>query len=575
MNIIQQLQKQGVLEKEEATSLDYEVKTSGRRPEEVLLEKGLVTEDFLFKLKGENLKVQLREVDVDSIPLEVLENIPEESARHYQMIPLAKNDNVLEIGMVYPEDLPSQEALKFLARYGKFNYQVFLIRKSDLEGLLKKYRNLKTEVTKALEELEVELKPGEIEEMPKTAAEFERMAEEAPISKMVDVILRHAVEGDASDIHIEPQREKARVRFRVDGILHSSIFLPLGILPAIVARVKILSKLRIDETRIPQDGRFGKKIEGKQIDFRIATFPTGMGEKVALRVLDPKEGLKDFSNLGLEGRNFEVVNEAVQKAFGAILATGPTGSGKTTTLYAILNLLNKEGVNIVTLEDPIEYFIEGVNQSQVRPEIGYTFASGLRQILRQDPDIIMVGEVRDEETADLAIHAALTGHVVLSTLHTSNSLGAIPRLVDLGVRSFLIPPALSAVLAQRLVRRICPDCKNRITAKGKIKTMILEEINSFPPDLKKDILEKYKTIYIYEGKGCKKCNNKGLVGRTGIFEALQMTDELTDIVLREPSKTKIEKEAERQGMVTMRQDGILKVLKGVTSIEEVLRATEE
>ncbi len=575
MDLIQQLVKRGVLEKKEATSLQFEIKSSGKKPEEILLEKGVVTEEFLFGLKSKNLNIPLRRVEEGGVPLKVLEQIPEESARYYQIIPLARKDKVLEVGMVYPEDLAAKEALKFLARHGKFDYKVFLITKSNFENLLKEYKTLRREVGKALEEFEVEFEPERIEKWPKTVAEFEKMAEEKPISKVVDVVLRHAVEGESSDIHIEPQKTKARVRFRVDGVLHSSISLPLGVLPSVVARIKILSNLRIDETRIPQDGRFSKEISGKAIDFRVSTFPTSLGEKVAIRILDPKEGLKDFRELGLERRNFEVVQEAVRRPLGIILATGPTGCGKTTTLYAILNLLNKERVNIVTLEDPVEYFIEGINQSQVRPEIDFDFASGLRQIVRQDPDIIMVGEIRDEETADLATHAALTGHLVLSTLHTSNAPGAIPRLIDLGVRSFLIPPTLSIVIAQRLVRKICPHCKKRIRAKGKIRLLILKEVESLPQRIKKEFIKKIKTPYIYRAEGCKKCKFKGLLGRTGIFEVLKMTDSLAEIISKEPSELKIRKEAENQGMITMRQDGILKVLEGITSIEEVIRVIGE
>lgn len=372
----------------------------------------------------------------------------------------------LQVGMVYPEDFKSQEALKFLARQQNFVYQVFLITSTNFNELLKQYRNLKGEVGTALEELKEEIKK---EKGIIKTEELERLAEEAPISKIVAVILRQALEGDASDIHIEPTKEKLRVRFRFLGTLHSSIILPLKIHPAVIARIKILSNLKIDETRVPQDGRFSTKINGKNIDFRVSTFPTALGEKVALRVLDPSIGFKKFEDLGLRGRNLQAVKEAVIKPYGLILATGPTGSGKTTTLYSILQLLNKEGTNIVTLEDPIEYFLEGVNQSQIKPEIGYDFGTGLRQILRQDPNIIMVGEIRDEETASLVTNAALTGHIVLSTLHTNNSLGVIPRLIDLGVKPYLIPSTLSVAIAQRLVRTLCPECKKRLSPVRKLK----------------------------------------------------------------------------------------------------------
>ena len=574
MTLLQQLVKKGILEKEKAASLEYEIKTSAKKEEEVVLEKKIVPEDFLFGLKSENLKIPLKEVLPEEVPLRVLELIPEESAKYYQMIPLAKKDNVLEVGMVYPEDLKCQEVLKFLARQGKFTYRVFLITFTTFNNLLKQYRTLKQEVTRALEELETEIKTEAIEIKPGFPAELERIAAEAPISRVVAVILRHAVGGKASDIHIEPTRDKLRVRFRLDGVLYPSIFLPPKIHPAVVARIKILSNLRIDETRIPQDGRFTAKIEDKNIDFRVSTFPTTLGEKVAIRVLDPKEGLKSFEELGLEGRNFEIVKEAVKKPYGMILAVGPTGCGKTTTLYAILRILNKEVVNIMTLEDPVEYFMEGVNQSQVKPDIGYTFATGLRHMVRQDPDIIMVGEIRDGETASLAIHAALTGHILLSTVHTTNSLGVIPRLVDLGIQPFLIPPTLSIALAQRLVRKLCPDCKKKVKPNKEIEDLILREIDSFPPGAKKDI-QIPKPVMIWEAKGCRKCNHSGYAGRIGIFEVLSMTDELGEIILKEPSEAKIAQEAKRQGAITMKQDGILKILDGTTSIEEVIRVGEE
>jgi len=573
MSLVQQLVQRGVLEKETALSLEYEIKSSGKKEEEFLLERRIVPEELLFDLKSKVLNVPLKKISPDEISLKTLELIPEESAKFYQMIPIGMKNDILEVGMVYPEDLKAKEALKFLARQGKFSYNIFLITPTDFREVLKKYRTLKTEVTAALEELETEMKVEKIER-PLAAEEMVRLAEEAPISKVVGVMLRYAVDSRASDIHIEPTREKLRARFRVLGILHSSIFLPLKILPAVVARVKILSDLRIDETRIPQDGRFSAKIEEKEIDFRVSTFPTSRGEKVALRILDPTLGLKSFDELGLTGRSFEVLKSSIKKPYGMILVTGPTGCGKTTTLYAILQGLNKEGVNIVTLEDPIEYYLDGINQSQTRPEIGYNFAQGLRHILRQDPNIIMVGEIRDEETADLAIHAALTGHLVLSSIHTTTALGVIPRLIDLGIKPYLISPALSIALAQRLARALCPLCKKKIKPSKEIEEMILKEIENFPEIIKKEI-NLPNPFSMYQPVGCKKCNQVGYSGRIGLFEVLKMTDLLGEIILKEPSEIKIMEEAKRQGMLTMKQDGILKVLEGITTIEEVLRVAEE
>jgi type IV pilus assembly protein PilB len=574
MPLIKQLIERGIIDKEKAVALEAEAQRSGKKTEEVLMEKGIVSEEVLFSIKSENLKIPLKSIAPDQAILKVLELVPEETAKYYQMIPLEKTEDFLEIGMVYPEDLKAQEALKFLARQEKFNPKIFLITPNDFKILLKQYRTLKKEVGMALDELEVELKEEKVKAGPKTAEDFQRMAEEAPITKIVAVILRHAVEGLASDIHIEPTRDKLRVRFRLMGTLHSSIFLPLKVHPAVVARIKIISNLKIDETRVPQDGRFSTKIGLKSIDFRVSTFPTSLGEKVAIRVLDPETGLKTFENLGLEGNNLKILKSAVLRPYGLVLATGPTGSGKTTTLYAVLQLLNKDSVNIVTLEDPIEYFVEGVNQSQIRPEIGYDFPVGLRQILRQDPNIIMIGEVRDEETASLVIHSALTGHIVLSTLHTSNVLGVIPRLIDMGIKPYLIPAALQCALAQRLVRKLCSECKKEIKPKQEIKEMMLKEIEEMPLSVKKE-LGSLKSITIYEPGGCQKCFNSGFEGRISLFEVLSMTDSLADIILKSPSEAAIRKEAKDQGMVTMKQDGILKVLKGITTIEEVLRVAEE
>lgn len=571
MSLIKLLLKKEIITREQATALEYEVKSSKKSEEEIILKDAIVTEDFLFGLKSETLKIPFKIVSVDDVKLKTMETIPEESAKYYKMIPLARDEDNLEIGMVFPEDLKAREALNFLARQNKFAYKVFLISLSNFIDLLKKYRSLKKEVGRALEELETEMeKRPEIK-----AAQVERMAEEAPISKVVAVILRHAVDGAASDIHIEPGREKLRVRFRLDGVLHASIFLPMRILPAIVARIKILSNLKIDETRIPQDGRFSTKVAERNIDFRVSVLPTTLGEKVVMRILDPSKKKIDLESLGIMGRNLQVLKRCLEKSFGMILSTGPTGSGKSTTLYSILNIFNDGKENISTLEDPVEYYMEGINQSQIKPEIGFTFSNGLRALLRQDPDIIMVGEIRDEETASLAIHASLTGHIVLSTLHTSNSLGVIPRLIDMGVEKFLLPPVLNLAMAQRLVRQLCPHCKEKIKAPKKIAESIEKEIKGMPETSKKEIKIE-KGIEIYKAKGCKRCGNTGYAGRIGIFEVLEMTPSLEDVIISDQaSETRIVQEAKKQDMITMRQDGIIKVLNGITSFEEILRVAQD
>lgn len=570
-NLISALVKKGAIDKEKALVLQEEIKKSKLKEEEVILKKGIVSEDVLFNLKSEELQIPFKKSFPEDISLDVLKLIPEEAANFYKIIPLGKKGDIADIGMVYPEDLESREALKFLTRQQKISYNVFLISLSNFAELFKKYRTLREEVAKALKEIEVA--GGEKVKNLKPSA-FEVLTEEAPIAKMVAVILRHAVEGEASDVHIEPVRNQIRVRFRLDGVLYPSLFLPLKVLPAIVSRIKILSDLKIDETRLPQDGRFRIEFDKNEIDFRVSTFPTIQGEKVTMRILDPKKGLREIEDAGISGRNLEVVMRALNKPFGLILVTGPTGSGKSTTLYTFLTYLNKEQTNIVTVEDPVEYFIDGLSQSQVKPEIGYDFPSALRQIVRQDPDIIMVGEIRDEETASLAVHASLTGHLVLSTLHANNAIGVIPRLVDMGVKPFLIPASLSLAIGQRLVRKLCSDCKKKIKATKEHEKIIFEGLKNLPDSVKESAIGS-NPLYIWKAQGCKSCNDQGYKGRLAIFEMLEMTSQLESIILEGLSERKLQDEAARQGMMTMRQDGFLKALKGLTSIEEIVRETDE
>jgi len=572
MTFINQLLKGKIIDKKTVESLRKEIKSSGQTLEELVLEKNLVSEDELFKLKSESLNIPLKKSLPTEVAVGVLEFIPKDSVEHYKMIPLALKDNMLEVGMIYPEDLKAQEALNFLARQRNFNYRVSLITPSHFQGFLRQYQTLGKEVKVALQELEQQLQPGKKELTPKNAAEIVQKRGDAPISKTVAVILKHAVEGQASDIHIEPLKKKTRVRFRLDGVLHSSLLLPQEVHASIVARIKIISKLKIDETRIPQDGRFSITMDNQDIDFRVSTFPTTLGEKVVMRVLNADQRLINFEKLGLDGRNLEIIKRASKKPFGMILVTGPTGSGKTTTLYTVLDSLNKEGVNIVTLEDPVEYFIAGVSQSQVKPEIGYSFATGLRHVLRQDPDIIMVGEIRDSETADLATHASLTGHIVLSTVHTNNALGAIPRMIDLEVKPFLLPSTINVVIAQRLARRLCPHCRKKIRPGNKARELIMKELDSLSPEARA-AYGKEQDIAIWEPVGCSQCVGSGHVGRIGLFEVLEMSKELGEIILLEPTERKIAEEAKRQGMITIRQDAVLKMLRGEISIEEVVRTT--
>jgi type IV pilus assembly protein PilB len=573
--LLQKLVSLGLLDNDSAESVYNETKGSDKTEEEIILSKKLVEENQLFDAKSQTVGFVYKSEVGKNIPLRILELIPEDSARHYNLIPLDQEGTRVEIGMLYPEDIKAQEVLRFLSIEKGFKYDIALIDFTTFNELLKRYKSLKQEVTKALGDLETEIEQDPKRKDREVKAEAEKISEEAPISRIVAVLLRNAVEGKASDIHIEPTFDKTQVRFRLDGILHTSIILPKKVHPAIVARIKILSNLKIDESRMPQDGRFSLKFSDKRIDFRVSTFPTSEGESVCLRILDPTEGVKKVDELGLIGKPLSLLKNAVKKPYGMILSTGPTGSGKTTTLYAILQSLDRDKVNIMTLEDPVEYVVDGINQSQARPDIGYTFASGLRSILRHDPNVIMVGEIRDHETADLAVHSALTGHLVLSTLHTNNAVGAIPRFINLGVESFLIPSSLNLVIGQRLVRRLCPDCKEKTKPNKEVEDMILKELKSLPESTLQEYGVNLKDISIYKPKGCEKCGQQGYTGRIGIFEIFEVNDKMSAIITKDVSEDKIKTEAIKEGMILMRQDGFIKVVSGITSIEEVISKTKE
>lgn len=547
-----------------------EARRSGRSPEAVLWDFPEVDIEKLLALKARLVGAEVAVLEPGSvIPAETLRIVPEEVVMRYQAVPLRVADDTLEVGMLNPQDIVAEEALRFLATRRHFRIKKWLISPKDFKEVLRQYRGLREEVTEALGELETEIKEE------RAAPEESRIVEEAPLTKTVAVILKYATEGRASDIHIEPLAvgKKTRVRFRLDGALHTSLYMPLDVHAGVVSRIKVLSDMKIDETRIPQDGRFRATIEDRQIDFRVSTFPQVGGEKVVMRILDPNLGLKSLQDLGLVGYNAEVVNRAIAKPFGMILITGPTGSGKSTTLNGILRILNEETDNIVTLEDPVEYYLEGISQSEIKPEIGYTFASGLRHILRQDPDIIMVGEIRDLETAGLAVHASLTGHLLFSTLHTNTAVGVVPRLVDMKLEPFLIAATLKVAIGQRLIKRLCAFCKEEEPLKDAAKKIVEGEFARLPKteQPRRDAIVEMK---FFKAVGCKRCGRKGTKGRIAVYEALEMTPELGQIVAHEPSEPQILAEAKRQGMVTMKQDGILKALEGLVSLEEVLQAVE-
>ncbi len=505
-----------------------------------------------------------------SIPSEAANFIPKESITFYNLAPFEFKDNVLKVGVTDPTNLQALQALEFVGQKQGVQVQIYLASRSSIDVMVGRSKNLTSVVGQALEDFQVQ---RDKETAPKVQAQVQSNIEGAPIVRIVDVILSNAIEANASDIHIEPSDTDVRVRYRIDGILHTSLMLPKHVHPAIISRLKILSNLKIDESRLPQDGRFHVDVGGKSVDLRVSILPLIYGEKVVMRILDKSGKVPTLEDLGIRGKTLEWVLENIKKTHGIFLITGPTGSGKSTTLYSILSMINTMSVNIVTLEDPVEYFIEGINQSQINSEIGLTFAAGLRSILRQDPNVIMVGEVRDKETAELAVHAALTGHLVFSTLHTNNAIGAMPRLMDMEIEPFLLTASVNLVVAQRLVRKICQNCRKEQPVPESVATQLKSELVGVP-DVYYESIEKGK-IRFYKGEGCEKCERTGYRGRLGIYEALAIIPEIQDLLLAKAPSGQILEVANKQGMITMRQDGIIKVLRGETTLEEVVRVTKE
>jgi len=568
------LVKKGIIGQGKLAKVVTQSEETGIALEKALKAEG-VSEDDILNAKAEISGLAVKKVSPGQVPFDALKKIPEEAARHYRFVPLGVKDGFLEVGVVDPSDIEAKRALQFIVSRMNLPIKTFIVSEDDFETVLGEYKGLGGEVSRALGDLEMELSDtGSAAAMAAMQKELSgggskdsKIVEDAPVTKIVAVILRHALEGNASDVHIEAVSDRVKIRFRVDGVMYTSIVLPLTIHEAIVSRIKILTDMKIDEKRKPQDGRFEARIEGRDIDFRVSTFPSFFGEKVVIRILDRERGVKTLEELGLSADHLKVVREMIARPYGLILLTGPTGSGKTTTLYAMLKELDREANNVVSLEDPIEYNIEGVNQSQVRSEIGYDFASGLRTILRQDPDIIMVGEIRDKETAAMAIHAALTGHLVLSTLHTNNAAGVVPRLVDMGVDPYLIAPTLLMVIGQRLVKKLCPDARKEKLLEGAFREITQNELKNMPEEARKKITSFDK---IYEGISSPTCP-MGSRGRIGIFEVLYKTPSLESLILTKPSEQDILKESRKQGMITIKEDGLMKALNGLISFDEFLK----
>ncbi len=514
--------------------------------------------------------VPIKKLDDQKIAFEVLKYIPSESAIYYQLVPFAVQDGVLEVGMVNPDDAEARDALQFIASKTGAPFKIYLISKKDFDVAIKSYEGLAGANMGTTGNIQTEIQAAESAVSKFTGGRGEKtptatIVEDAPVTKVVSVIIQNALSGNASDIHIEPTAENLQVRFRVDGILHTSLTPPMTVHEAIVARIKILCNLKLDEKRKPQDGRFSYEFEMRKVDFRVSTFPTVWGEKVVMRILDPTKKDVNLKSIGLSEEQQQIIKEALNKPYGLILLTGPTGSGKTTTLYAMLNELDKIKYNIVSLEDPVEYDIPGISQSQVRPEIDYTFANGLRSILRQDPDIIMVGEMRDAETAKLAIQASLTGHLVLSTLHTNNCIGVVPRLIDMGIEPYLIPPTLILSIGQRLAPIICDDAKRSEPIEESLKVMMDQEFADLPEEFRAK-LPSFDNVYHAESTTT--CPS-GTKGRIGVFEFLSMDTDLERLILDRPGENEIYKYARSKGFISMKEDAILKSFQGVISFEEV------
>ncbi len=603
-----------------------------------VLKRRLISESTLVKLYAKSIDVPYIDLRNLKIPRELLTKIPERIARKYQAVLFGEEAKRLQLAMADPEDFQARD---FITKQIGQDVTLYIAPASDILSAIDQYKgSISSEITKAIKDSSAS------EAMSEPEVDAKDLAEDAPIAKTVNIILEYALKSRASDVHIEPRESLVQVRFRIDGMLHEMMTLPKAILPAVVSRIKILATLKIDEHRMPQDGRFKFSVGSRTVALRVSTLPVMDGEKLVMRILDESSRALTLEELGFEGVPLERIVRGIHKPHGLVFVTGPTGSGKSTTLYSVLTMLNTPGVNISTVEDPVEYRVTGVNQTQVNPKAGMTFASGLRALLRQDPNIIMVGEVRDSETADLAVQAALTGHVVLSTLHTTNAATTLPRLLDMNIEPFLIASTVNTIIAQRLVRRLCPHCRVPYIPEGDILKDIKRDFDvenalryigaskSEPPvepaaasgkkviaplggiESNKSILQKIAsdpnilnrsakeaaTIHakpslpeepkapashtlrslksgefkLYRaGEGCEQCGNVGYQGRMGIYEVLEINEKIQEMVVGHATSETIQQEAVKDGMLTMQQDGFLKSLHGLTTIEEILRVTRE
>jgi type IV pilus assembly protein PilB len=559
------LAAEGVLAAPQLEQIKLEQANTGKDVKTIIAEQNFASEEQLARASARFHNVPFVDLAETGVAPEAITYLPQSVAERYNLIPFnfSREKNELSVAMVEPLDLAT---IEFIEKKSRVKVKPFQATKTAVQtAIQERYaKGLTTEVKAALKEA------GE-EPTHEKAVDITKLGEiirEAPVAKIVSTILDFAMRARASDIHIEPEEDKTRVRYRIDGILHEKLILPKKVHEAVISRIKILSGMKIDEKRLPQDGRFSFEVGEKEVDLRVSCLPTSHGEKIVMRLLKKGGKIPPLPELGLRGRALKNLDDAILRPHGIILVCGPTGSGKTTTLYSVLDKINTTKVNIMTLEDPIEYEILGVNQVQVNPAAGLTFASGMRSFVRQDPNIILVGEIRDRETTELAIQAALTGHLVFSTLHTNDASGAVPRLLDLGAEPFLLASAMTCIVGQRICRKICQDCKEEY----KPDAAIVEDMKKV---LGKLYQEEKASFKLFRGKKCPQCNNTGYFGRIGIFEVLPLTEKVARLTLERAPASEIKKVAVEEGMVTMKQDGYLKVIEGVTTIEEVLRVAED
>lgn len=563
------LVKNNILSDKEFVEVEKEAKKRAKNIEDYLFEKNILNINSLYENAAKFFNVPFINLKDKVIRKDILSIIPEPLASAHQVISFDANDKEIQIACLDPSDI---QTFEFIKKKTGLEPKINLTLPESIDEALKTYhKSLKAEF-------------GEIHDgkFLNTEGDLKKMASDLPIVRVVDTLLEYAIYEEASDIHIEPEERDVIVRYRVDGILSTVMTLPKEMQAGIAARIKVLSNLKVDEHRLPQDGRFKIANADYKISFRVSIIPAFDGEKIVLRLLNEKSQVLSLEQLGLQTRCLEMVKANVGKPQGMILVTGPTGSGKTTTLYTVLNILNRPEVNISTIEDPIEYRMPHVNQSQVNPKIGYTFSMGLRAFLRQDPNIIMVGEIRDAETAEIAVHAAMTGHLVLSTLHTNDAITTLPRLSEMGVPNFLVASTVNIIIAQRLVRKICPNCIQSYNLTSELIVEIEKQLNienilvtlqreKVIADAKKGLA----SMLFYRGKGCAKCKNSGYKGRIGIYETIEVTDEISDLLLKKADLSTIKEASKKQGMIYMVEDGFIKAKNGITSIEEVLRVTRE